>query len=350
MKVLIYLYAFAKAQRLETLESLEQSSSGGGSLSNRAYSDWPPFLVDGTAKKWWKQNENYIEKYYILEPATDLFYDHFFGANDKAQRFAKNARRWLHDVRSDFPRNVQRCDRKSKRGHSKIPTIHDRRRRDGTEVTPRGWHLPLDQGIKKGYEALFFQYARWAREEIYWDCPRIGMRIFKRLDRLRWLTIFYYCARVDDTDPLCVDTYFLNGKPKAPPRTSSWFDRYWGRESMIAYNGVACGNEDNGPTDLVMYCPRGHDIKVINAQFGRWNHHTCTQNVNKATLEMCPQYIDVFAYVNAECSKKNTCKLTVNEDSPGVLKDRNAPCPLTSKYTRIRWTCEPDDTYLQYGN
>jgi len=186
MKVLIYLYAFAKAQRLETLESLEQSSAGDTSLSNRAYSDWPPFLVDGAAKKWWKQNDNFIEKYYILEPATDLFYDHFFGGNSKATRFAKNARRWLHDVRSDFPRNVQRCDRKAKRGASIIPTIDDRKRRD---ATPRGWNLPLDQGIKKGYEALFFQYARWAREEIYWDCPRIGMRIVR-------IPFFVFKARI----------------------------------------------------------------------------------------------------------------------------------------------------------
>ena len=170
------------------------------------------------------------------------------------------------------------------------------------------------------------------------------------MDRLRWLTIYYYCARVDDQASFCVDTYFLNGVPKPPPRTSAWFDRYWGRESMVAYNGVVCGSEENGPTSLVMYCPKGHDIRVINAQYGRWNLHTCTLNVNKATLEMCPHYVDVFSYAHATCSKQHTCKLTVNDSTPGVLKDRNAPCPLTPKYTRVRWACEPNDAFLAYGN
>ena len=162
MKVIVYLYAFANAQ------------SVGNPVSNRAYSDWPPFLVDGSAKKYWKHKNNHITKYNVLAPATELFYDTFFSANAKAEKFAKNARRWLHDVASDFPRNVKRCDKRAKREPSVLPVL--RKRRDANQGTS-GWQLPVDQGMKKGYEALFYQYARWAREEIYWDCPKIGMRI-----------------------------------------------------------------------------------------------------------------------------------------------------------------------------
>ena len=162
--------------------------------------------------------------------------------------------------------------------------------------------------------------------------------------------MYSYCARVDDTEGFCQDTYFLNGKPKPPPRTSAWFDRYWGRESMVAYNGVVCENEENGPSTLIMRCPIGHLIRVINAQYGRWNSHTCTMNVNKTTLEMCPKYVDVYAYAQATCNNKSICQLTVNNNTPGVLQDRIAACPHIPKYTRIRWACDPNDTFLSYGN
>ena len=168
------------------------------STQNRAFSDWPPFLVDGSSKKYWKKNNNHIEKYNNLEPAVKLFYETFFTSNPKAHRFATHAQRWLNDVRTDFPRNVHRCDRRSKRGASTVPSKH--RRSDNfslDELTAR-WTLPTSQGIKKGYEALFYQFARWAREEIYWDCPKLGMRIVSKS------IIFNLPFRLNDLPPTLI--------------------------------------------------------------------------------------------------------------------------------------------------
>ena len=47
----------------------------------------------------------------------------------------------------------------------------------GVVVPETDWKFPITRGVKKGIEALFYQFARWAREEIYWDCPRLGMRL-----------------------------------------------------------------------------------------------------------------------------------------------------------------------------
>ena len=68
-------------------------------------------------------------------------------------------------------KQVSRCNRKSGRGKT---TDFDRY--DFDDVTD-DWVLPTGQGIKKAYQALFWQHARWAREEFYWNCPIIGMRV-----------------------------------------------------------------------------------------------------------------------------------------------------------------------------
>ena len=68
-------------------------------------------------------------------------------------------------------KQVSRCDRKSGRGKTT-----DFEREDFSYITD-DWVLPTGQGVKKAYQALFWQHARWAREEFYWNCPIIGMRV-----------------------------------------------------------------------------------------------------------------------------------------------------------------------------
>jgi len=135
---------------------------------DRAYSNYPPFLTDGSLRQYWKANDGNIAKYNRLGDATDTFYDTFYSGNSKAARFSGHMRRLLKDTREDFIRQVARCDKRSKRGNSKSPV--------GNNISD-GWTLPTNKGIKKSYEALFRNYANWAREEIYWDCPLIGMRV-----------------------------------------------------------------------------------------------------------------------------------------------------------------------------
>ena len=75
------------------------------------------------------------------------------------------------DIQNDMKKQVSRCDRKSGRGKTT-----DFEREDFYDVTDN-WVLPTGQGVKKAYQALFWQHARWAREEFYWNCPIIGMRV-----------------------------------------------------------------------------------------------------------------------------------------------------------------------------
>ena len=78
-------------------------------------------------------------------------------------------------------KQVSRCDRKSGRGKTT-----DFEREDFSYVTD-DWVLPTGQGIKKAYQALFWQHARWAREEFYWNCPIIGMRVVSFFYRIKAL-------------------------------------------------------------------------------------------------------------------------------------------------------------------
>ena len=68
-------------------------------------------------------------------------------------------------------KQVSRCDKKSGRGKTT-----DFEREDFYAIKD-DWVLPTGQGVKKAYQALFWQHARWAREEFYWNCPIIGMRV-----------------------------------------------------------------------------------------------------------------------------------------------------------------------------
>ena len=88
-----------------------------GKTDERAYSNYPPFLTDGSARQYWKTNDGHISKYNRLEDATNRFYDAFYLANPKAERFAGHMRRLLEDVRTDLVKQVKRCDKRTKRGN-----------------------------------------------------------------------------------------------------------------------------------------------------------------------------------------------------------------------------------------
>ena len=170
------------------------------------------------------------------------------------------------------------------------------------------------------------------------------------MDRLQWLSVYFYCDRVDSTDSICTDTYFNNGVAKPKPRKTAWFNSYYGRYSEIAYNGIVCEDSDNGPTELVMQCPPNHEIKLLTAQFGRFNQNSCTKNVDKSTLVMCEKFVDVSDFVSNKCDGDENCNVVVNSSTAGIEKDRENICPGTAKYTRIRWLCDPSTEFLNYGN
>ena len=56
-------------------------------IDGRAFSDWPPFLTDGSARDDWKKREINIDKFYNLEIAANSFFAQFFGATPRARRF-----------------------------------------------------------------------------------------------------------------------------------------------------------------------------------------------------------------------------------------------------------------------
>jgi len=316
---------------------------------SRAYSDFQPFITDKKDQKYWHVADRHLEKYARLSVATEAFYSKFFDPSKKGAKFATTMRKSLKDIEDGLPNMVKRCDRKSKRDTFAMPGD------PGVSVPETEWNFPDKQGVKKGVEALFYQFARWAREEIYWDCPRLGMKLFKRLDRLRWLTVYNYCKRVDASESICIASYWeqgseKSGKVKENPRNAPWFKKRWGAYSSVGYNDKVCSENGVDSTTTKVTCPKGHQIKFVQAEYGRWNLHTCRGN--QVIRETCRRSIDVLAEVAPSCDGRESCEVSgVDSASRSLVLTRNEEqCPGLPKYTRLRWVCDVQEGYSAYGN
>jgi hypothetical protein len=156
---------------MKLLPLLLASTFAESELGGRAYSNWPPFLEDTKEKAQWLKNNRNIRLYNDLQPATVTYFEEFFG--DKiGRKFVQNMKKLLTDVQRDFPKNVERCDKRTNRevsGGANVSFNEDSK----ADI----YKLPLDKGVQTATSQLFLQYAKWAREEIFWNCPRIGNRI-----------------------------------------------------------------------------------------------------------------------------------------------------------------------------
>ena len=88
------------------------------------------------------------------------------------------------------------------------------------------WQFPNEP--QKGFLQLYWAHARWAREEINQsagdNCALKRVRIFKRLDRLRHITAWQYCDKVDSNLGICKWAYVhKKGGNKENPRSQKWF-------------------------------------------------------------------------------------------------------------------------------
>ena len=137
--------------------------------ANKQFND----LISGTA--------NYFSNYY---PAD----------SNRAQRAVGKLSALLTDVQGDMQRIAGKCSQTS------------RKRRDVAER----WSVPINNP-KTALNELFWVHARWAREEIYpgpKNCSKKALRIYKRLDRLKSISAWQYCDKVDNSEGFCSWAYF----------------------------------------------------------------------------------------------------------------------------------------------
>ena len=164
-----------------------------------------------------------------------------------------------------------------------------------------------------------------------WMDWRLFVQI-KRVDRLRILTVWKYCDRINSKDRICEGNYSVNGVPKPQPRT--WMDNVYGRNITTTFWGVSCANATEGITHLTMKCPEGYSVMIDKANYGRYNAYSCTGPGNKfAPAGSCMgNEISVKKKAQEECMGKQICSFHG--------KPNRDPCPGVSKYTAIKWYCE----------
>lgn len=311
----------------------EKDTNDDRSLDDRAFSDRPAFLMDGSLRLNWRDDNKHISLYNGFENTIDEFYDEFFNSEKKAINYAKHSKRTMKDIVSDMIKAMQRCDKQQNRETRLLPA----------DLPHLFKSEPLSHDPIISIEKMFYRIAVWAREELYWDCKLIGMRTLKRLDRIRWLTYYKYCEKVDSDLEECIGKYYDDdGVVKKHPREGTWFQAKWGKGETSIYYGAACDNIENSNPKAasMLFCPEGSTIQVDKAEYGRNSVMQCRTGLEN--LVKCDQdNIDVLSLVKAKCSGKTKCEYISQVD--------NSICPDVPKFTKFSWTCSPIGGYLDYN-
>jgi len=216
------------------------------SADERAFSDSLDFM-QGNSNNWNKAEAN---KQFndLISGTADYFSNYYPADSNRAQRAAGKLSALLTDVQNDMQRIAGKCSQTS------------RKRRDVAER----WSVPINNP-KTAMNELFWVHARWAREEIYpgpKNCSKKALRIYKRLDRLKSISAWQYCDKVDNSEGFCSWAYFDNGKAKSNPRKSDWLNNNFGPDSETPFNVEACDEAWQGPTERDITCPFGGFIQV----------------------------------------------------------------------------------------
>lgn len=193
---------------------------------------------EGSSAAWW--SDDWAQSLYdTMDQLSPEVFDLYFVGNENAkrpealERAGDSIEQQLNDFREDILRRRDRClgeyengdgngDDETGNGDGNMGTGYRRRRQaedDERRVgdSKKQWFL-LNK-VAKDIEEMFWQHARWVREEIFVHCPTMGNKLFERLERLKAILYWQYCAKGDDSEEFCNTFYFKeDGTPMSHPR------------------------------------------------------------------------------------------------------------------------------------
>merc|ERR1711978_512182 len=110
-----------------------------------------------------------------------------------------------------------------------------RKRRD---VPQTGFDYGYQSGGQAGFNAqveenlnqFFWQAAKWSRNEMEGDCPDFAWRMYKKIDRVRLVTLNGWCKFVDDTARFCPWAHKDNKGQVHQFRQKNWFNKKFGKD------------------------------------------------------------------------------------------------------------------------
>ena len=138
---------------------------------DRTYSD--SFIFINADPQWW--NPTYAhQKLRDIRLFTKSFISLYFNKNIKALRYGQTLEKLLVDTQEDMQRGSKRCTKKYIRRKKNRNRREEAKHNHSTTVATGRW---IAKAFRDDLFLLFFQYARWVREEYYRNCPKSGLRL-----------------------------------------------------------------------------------------------------------------------------------------------------------------------------
>lgn len=313
------------------------SDSGAGKIE-RAFANVPEFIAG--KDDWWNPTAA-GKQFNDLQIGTQEYFGTFYPADNKAaQRAALRVGTLLDKTRQNLMSLNTKCQARGENG----------RRRRAVKVQDR-WTVPKDSPRKALFQ-LFWAYARWARNQIFPNCPKAALRIYKRMDRLQLITAWHYCDKVDESEGFCDWALYENdGRRKTHPRKSPWLESQYGKDAETPFVANVCEWDWQGADRKELSCPFGGTIHITKARYGRWHGQICAGDKAKVS-KTCGAFVDVSDYAMKMCEGKSACTLEASNSIMGSVVERQDPCHGTPKYTNVHWVCGdygrpagPDDDF-----
>jgi len=293
----------------------------GSEISQRAFVDNSEFLLAEGSPNW--NNDLATALSEDIVTGTDLFFSLFF-TDDYSRKYVKFGDRAKSAMERTMRDMINR-DQKCIRGGDTV--------KEPTKTVKR-WNLPTSSFLN-AWKQIYFQYARWIKEQIYPNCPRRAMTLLKRVARFKLIMMYKHCTQVDSTLSNCNAKYQLSDDSslKTPlvemPHPRTWVKNIYGKQKDLEFAENFC----DGETIQEIVCPFDHKVSIQSATFGRSNGKLCGGDG-----KICNFKHDLTAEMNTTCgnNENEACSFDFEEfSSIGNFTD----CDERKPYFTVNFKC-----------
>ena len=139
-----------------------------------------------------------------MKKRTGVFIDHYFGENERLQTRYTNK---FTSYRSRLMKADKNCSKRSGKSYKGLGGNRQRRSEDYELSSKRGGNNSISEteqffqgGVTgdahKDFWTAQSYHARWVVNTFLDACPGMGVRVLKKMDRLRLYMNYDYCKRI----------------------------------------------------------------------------------------------------------------------------------------------------------
>jgi len=256
----------------------------GSEILQRDFVDNSAFLLAEGASNW---NDDFaIALSEDIVTGTDLFFSIFFtdDYSRKYLKFGERAKSAMERTMRDMISRDQKCIRFGDTDNEPPKTV-------------QRWNLPTSS-FHNAWKQIYFQYARWIKEQIYPNCSRRAMTLLKRVARFKLIMMYKHCTQVDPTLSECNAKYRLSddSSVKTPlidmPHPRTWVKNIYGKHKDLEFTENFCDAE----SVQEIACPVDHKVSIKSVTYGRSFGRTCGGDGR-----ICQFSVDLTREMNTTC-------------------------------------------------